>query len=336
MHLGTMSSQVSPALPAAAARDAARVTLATFNVWNMFDTEDDPRSRDTIYAPADYHARKVKIAGLIARDMGAPDVVSLQEVENARVLDDLLAMPQMAGLGYRYVLASKADTRGIRNAILYRPAKVELRSVEEPNPFSTLPPEDPVPIGSDRLFSRSPMIATFGLAGARDAAAAATFVVINSHFKSKLGGDAHEPRRQAQGAFIGGVVDALHGADAAIPIFVASDLNATWNDGAYQRIQQRRDGSERMLDTLASLPDADRYTYNYRGKLELLDHLMVNRDAAQVVEGVRILHVNTATDSLEKRFNPRTVHGTSDHDPIVATLRFDSVRAAVAGAGATR
>ncbi len=324
MQLGTVpTGATAPAARAGQAPgEAPSVTLGQLNVWNFFDAEDDPHARDTVYEPDQYRARLVKLAGLIARDMDAPDVVSLQEVENARVLDDLLAMPQLAGMGYQKVMSSKADTRGIRNAILYRATHLQLRSLEEPNPISTLPPEDPDLIGHDRLFARGSMVATFGLAGADDAHYAA-FTLINNHFKSKVGGDFWEPRRRAQGAFIGGLVDALRGAEPNVPVLVTGDLNATWADGAYQALQRRSDGSARLHDALAALPESDRYTYVYRGTKNLLDHLLVTPDAADAIDGVRILHLNTRKDSATKRFNSRTTHGTSDHDPIVARLRLD-------------
>jgi predicted extracellular nuclease len=304
-----------------AAAPPPRLTVATFNAWNFFDTVDDPRTRDSIYQPEQYHARLVKLAGTVARTLGAPDVLTLQEIENTTVLDDLLRMPQLAGLGYQYVLSSKADTRGIRNAILYRGDRLVLRSLEEPNPVSTLPPEDPQLIGSDRLFARSPMVATFGLVGPADAKHAA-FTIINNHFKSKLGGEFYEPRRRAQGAFIGGLVDALRGAEPNLPVIVAGDLNATLDDGAYKQLVRWGDGSSRMHEPLLSLPDEDRYTYVYRGTKNLLDHLLVTPDLADAVESVRILHVNTGKADHAKRFNPRTTHGTSDHDPIMAVLRL--------------
>ncbi len=307
------------------AREPA-ITLGQLNVWNFFDTVDDPRSRDTVYEPEQYRARLVKLAGLVARDLGAPDVVTLQEIEHAGTLDDLLRMPQLAGLGYRYVVSDKADTRGIRNAILYRGDRLELRSLEHPNPVSTLPPEDPQLIGADRLFARASMVATFGLVGASDAAHAA-FTVINNHFKSKLGGDFYEPRRRAQGAFIGGLVDALRGAEPNLPVIVAGDLNATYDDGAYQQLEQRADGSLRLHDTLRVLPDEDRYTYVYRKQKNLLDHLLVTPDLRDAVESVRILHINSDADSAKKRWNSRTTHGTSDHDPIVARIRLGAAPA---------
>ena len=324
MRLGTGTTAIGAAAGAGATTPNS-VTMATFNVWNWFDTADDPRSRDTIYEPAQYQARLVKLAGLIARDLEAPDVLTLQELENATVLDDLLKMPQLAGLGYTYLLSSKADTRGIRNAILYREGKLVLRSLEEPNPVSTLPPEDPTLIGADRLFARASMVATFGLVGATDAKHAA-FTVINNHFKSKLGGEFYEPRRRAQGAFIGGLVDALRGAEPNLPVIVAGDMNATYDDGAYQLIERRGggDGAQRLFDTVRALPDADRYTYVYRKEKNLLDHLMVTPDLRDAVEAVRILHINSGSDSTAKRFNSRTTHGTSDHDPILARIRLDA------------
>lgn len=302
------------------------VTFGQLNVWNWFDTVDDPHTRDTIYEPEQYRARMVKLGGMIARDLAAPDIVTLQEIENATVLDDLLATPQLRDIGYRYIMSPKADTRGIRNAMLYRPDRVVLRGVEDPNPISTLPTEDPQPIGRDRLFARSSQVATFSLAGSRWGASAdaraGAFTVINNHFKSKIGGPFYEPRRQAQGTYIGGLVDALRGAEPTIPIIVTGDLNATWDDGAYQKLQARPDGSARLHDVLASLPDEDRYSYVYRKESSLLDHVLVTPDIVDAVESVRILHINTDKSAAAKRFNSRTTHGTSDHDPILTTIRL--------------
>lgn len=317
----TGTVEPSTSLPA-----PGRVTVAQLNAWDVFDDVDDPRSRDTVRTSEEYRVRLVKLAGMIARDLQAPDVLTLQEVEHQGVVDALLAMPQLDGLGYRAAVSTKADTRGIRNAILYRGERVVLRHLEEPNPVSTLPPEDPQLIGSDRLFARSSMVATFSLAGAADAATSA-FTVINNHFKSKVGGPFWEPRRVAQGAFIGGLVDALRGAEPAIPVLVMGDLNATWDDGAYDRVRRRADGSARMHDALSALPDEDRYTYVYRKQPNLLDHLLVTPDLADAVESVRILHRNSIPESKDLRFNSRTTRGTSDHDPIVATIRLPAAAA---------
>lgn len=325
MRLGTGTTTMGVGTATPPATTPPSITVAQFNVWNWFDTTDDPHSRDTVYDPTQYQARLTKLAGLIARDLEAPDVLTMQELENANVLDDLLKMPQLAGLGYTYLLSGKADTRGIRNAILYREGKLVLRSLEEPNPVSTLPPEDPALIGADRLFARASMVATFGLVGATDAQHAA-FTIINNHFKSKLGGEFYEPRRRAQGAFIGGLVDALRGAEPTLPVIVAGDFNATYADGAYQLLERRGggDGAQRLFDTVRALPDADRYTYIYRKQHDLLDHMLVTPDLRDTVEAVRILHINSEKESLAKRFNPRTTHGTSDHDPILARIRLGS------------
>lgn len=328
MQLGTatpIGASTRPTSMPLASPAGVDISLAQLNSWNWFDTVDDPRTRDTVYGEAQYRARITKLAGLIARDLKSPDVLTLQEIENAAVLDDLLRAPQLAGLGYRYILSSSADTRGIRNAILYRGEKLVLRSVEEPNPVSTLPPEDPNLGHGARLFARPPIVATFSVAGqpwGDGAAKAGAFTIVNNHFKSKLGGDVHEPRRRAQGAYIGGLVDALRGAAPDLPVLVSGDLNATYDDGAYQNLMRNRDGSDRMHDALRRLPDEDRYTYVYRGQKSLLDHLLVTPDIADAITGVQILHVNSGKAETAKRFNPRTTHGTSDHDPIMAVLRL--------------
>lgn len=296
------------------------VTIGQFNVWNFFDTKDDPKTDDTVYTPGDYATRVTKLSNLIADSLKGPDVLALQEIENEGVLNDVLSAPALAKLGYQYVMG-QPDGRGIGNAIVYRSDRVKLLSHEQPNPKSDLPPEDTGGSTADKLFARAPLMATFERLGGSDAAAGAAFTVIANHFKSKRGGAEFEPRRQAQGEFVGGLVDAAIGAKPKVPVFVVGDLNATPQDGAYAKLTKRADGSTRMVDTVDRLPESDRYSYIFEGTKNLLDHLMVTPDMADAVTAVKILHMNSGTKTPQ-RFEPGTVNGTSDHDPILATIRL--------------
>lgn len=300
---------------------ATTVTIGQFNTWNFFDTKDDPHTADTVYSPEQYAVRLTKLSTLVADALHAPDVLALQEIENEGVLKDVLSAPALAKLGYKYVLG-QADGRGIGNAIIYRTDRVQLASTSQPNPDSDLPPEDKGP-NANKLFARGPLMATFSRLGGNDAESGAVFTVIANHFKSKLGGDFYEPRRQAQGAFVGGLVDAARAASPSVPVFVLGDLNATPADGAYAKLTKRADGTTRVVDTVDKLADADRYSYIYRGQKDLLDHMMVTPDMVDAVQAVKILHINSGTKTPQ-RFEPGTVNGTSDHDPILATIKLAS------------
>jgi predicted extracellular nuclease len=314
MHL----SSVPASRPAAALEP---ITIGQFNTWNWFDAVDDPHKVDTVYTPDQYQARIGKMVLMIRDALGAPDVLALQEIENAQVLDDILARPELAGLGYKYVLGEFADTRGIRNAMLYRAGKVALDSVTQPNPHTDMTPEDPNLPQGDKLFARAPIEATFTQLGADGARTGAQLTVIANHFKSKLGGPMYEPRRVAQGAFVGDLVDAARAAQPAVPVLVLGDLNATPIDGAYKALVARADGTIRAHDTVDALPAEDRYSYIYRHEHDLLDHLMVDPEHASAIEGVRILHMNSGS-SDKARFVPGTANGMSDHDPVLASIRL--------------
>jgi len=131
---------------------SATVTLMTFNVENLFDTADDPGKDDETYLPlaakqTDAHVEKCApipvdrwredclaldwsdavlehklsvIAETIRQIPGGPDIIALQEVEHAALLERLRAGP-LADLGYGpAILIEGQDRRGIDVGFLSR------------------------------------------------------------------------------------------------------------------------------------------------------------------------------------------------------------------------
>ena len=79
----------------------------------------------------------------------------------------------------------------------------------------------------------------------------------------------------------------------------------------------RGDGS-RLWNLAPLIPEEDRWSRVYRGRRELIDHLLVSRAAVERVTGV-------ATSGPEPRSvtdNPLVLAGApgSDHRPLVATI----------------
>jgi endonuclease/exonuclease/phosphatase family metal-dependent hydrolase len=65
------------------------IKIMSFNTYFLFDTEDDPNVEiDHKFIPKDYEAKLKNVAAVINRNF--PDVLGLQEVENLKVLQDLL------------------------------------------------------------------------------------------------------------------------------------------------------------------------------------------------------------------------------------------------------
>lgn len=115
------------ALPAAAQGD---FRVMTYNVENLFDTEDNPLKNDNEFLPEGnrhwtrgrYYHKLRQIAKVItaAGEWSTPALVGLCEVENDTVLTHLIHRTPLRKQQYRYCMTHGADTRGINTALLYQ------------------------------------------------------------------------------------------------------------------------------------------------------------------------------------------------------------------------
>jgi len=107
------------------------VTIAFYNVENLFDTVDDEGPGDDEYLPGSAkqwdekrYGRKLKdIAGTLGSlsNTGLPALIGLAEVENRRVLEDLVKETPLRRGRYEIVHFDSPDERGIDVALLYQP-----------------------------------------------------------------------------------------------------------------------------------------------------------------------------------------------------------------------
>ncbi|WP_442264669.1 endonuclease/exonuclease/phosphatase family protein [Tenacibaculum sp. ZS6-P6] len=109
------------------------INIAFYNVENLFDTIDDPLTNDDKFTPSGirkwtnkrYFKKLQKISYVISQigkdsSNEAPAIVGLVEVENTKVLNDLIHQKKLLEYGYRYVHYESKDERGIDTALLYR------------------------------------------------------------------------------------------------------------------------------------------------------------------------------------------------------------------------
>jgi len=107
-------------------------TIAFYNVENLFDTVDNPNTVDDEYLPSSrrrwtkkrYH-HKVKKLSSVIQQLGSnlskhkPAIVGLVEVENSKVVHDLISHKNLVNHSYGYVHYDSPDERGIDVALLY-------------------------------------------------------------------------------------------------------------------------------------------------------------------------------------------------------------------------
>lgn len=299
---------------------AGTLRVGQFNVENLFDTVDDPRRNDTVLSAAAYDLKLQKLAIAIRDNLGAPDVLALEEVEGLNVLQDLVQRPELKGLGYQAVLMSGNDARGINVGMIYRGGTIEVTKAAQANaPLQTEGNADPA-----LLFSRPPLVVDavyHPAAGLRSAAEGQELTFIVNHFKSKLGGPAATDKlREAQATFVAGLVDARVAADPKANVLVLGDLNADDSEKPLQLLGKHADGSTRLSSATAGLDAADRYSWGKsKGQRELFDHILVTGGLQEALSGTKILHFNT-TAPKGSNTKANTGIGVSDHDPVIATF----------------
>lgn len=327
---GTAAMARAAATPTPAPQGTLRV--AQMNLWNLFDTVNNPDTGDdsTTPTPEQYAIKLTKISNAIA-ELGLPDVISLNEIENDTVVKDLISQPALKAAGYKYIVQESNDERGITVGVLYRDAKVEAVGHESFNPKMSFPDGGRGQIDRGLLYARPPLVVDFKQRGAAQAAdGAGLLTVVVNHFKSKLGGAAPEARRQMQGQYLGEWLDARAAVHPMGAVIAMGDLNAGYGEGAYEKLAKRADGSTRLYDAPLGLKPEDRYTYIYRGEHDLLDHMLVSAGKEGAINGVKILHVNSPKDARKSQWDPTVLPGYSDHDSMVTDFDMEKLLAPAA------
>jgi hypothetical protein len=108
--------------------------IAFYNQENLFDTIHDEGKHDEEFLPGgSYHWNTLKYTHKLSnmakvlselcteRVKGGAAFIGLSEVENSRVLDDLIEQPALKEKGYKYLHIEGPDARGIDCAALYNP-----------------------------------------------------------------------------------------------------------------------------------------------------------------------------------------------------------------------
>ena len=283
------------------------LTLATFNVKDLFDASDDA-SRAGLEA-------KLDTLGAILAEADA-DVVALQEVGSEAVVRalGLRAAAAAAARGdrarapfrpYTDAVIGAADARGIRCALLSRLPVVESEVRTAPHlEFPAFVVGDPPPFGTRIPLRRAVVRARV------EAGALGKVDVIVVHFKSNrpmaLQDEAGTPLppttsrayaeghlrslicRTAEALFVRGMVDDLVLDDPARHVVVAGDLN----DHAASLVVRTVSGGGPMalVRCADTVPQASRFSILRYGAPQQIDHVLASPGLSQHLQSARFLN----------------------------------------------
>ncbi|MEM7112168.1 MAG: lamin tail domain-containing protein [Chloroflexota bacterium] len=271
-------------------------SVATFNVENLFDTQDPHPSSPPKPLRSEYNRKLTKVAEAIVA-MGAPTIIGLQEVENIGVLETLVSHELLAELGYQPFLIEGEDSRGIDVAYIARSDRANVFISD-----SFLAP--------DGLLSRPTHLIQVELLPTGK-----MVYLLNSHFTSLAAGEeATEPRRTAQAAWNIEVMEMVLADDPDAEFIVLGDLNSFYDTLPLHTLQDF--GLRHVYEF--SDDEALPYTYIFEGRTQTLDHILVSEGLFADLTAVHALHLNA--DYPIAASSDATAQRTSDHDPLIAVF----------------
>ncbi|MBI3367037.1 MAG: endonuclease/exonuclease/phosphatase family protein, partial [Burkholderiales bacterium] len=290
-----------------------QLTVATFNVENL--------------DPGDGAAKFNALAAAVVTNLRSPDILSLEEIQdnngatNNGVVDAnitfetlIAAIVAAGGPHYEYRQINPVNNAdggepggNIRVGFLFNPARVGF--VE--GSLHRLTDTD-LSDGDAFLNSRKPLVGTFTFNGE-------DVTVVGNHFISKGGDDAlfgsfqppvlsSEAQRVQQATVVKNFVAGQLSSDPAAKIVVLGDLNDF--EFAAPLTTLKTSGLADLVETL--LPADQRFTYNFQGNAQAIDHILVS--AALLSDGAKVdvVHINSEFQTQ-----------VSDHDPLVARLHIE-------------
>ncbi|GAB1820115.1 hypothetical protein HerbRD11066_32790 [Herbidospora sp. RD11066] len=268
---------------------ANQVRVASFNVLNYFpvgvELDLSPVS------PAEYAEKKARLADAVDTLLKRPDIVAVQEVYNLAVLQDLAATLG----GYTAYLQEGNDSRSIDVGFLVKDG-VQVANVRQFDK-NTAGCDD-----SGRAYDRPPLAIDVTVKGL-------DFTVVSNHFKSKGGSGASGACQLQQAQRLAAQVKTLE--TAGRQVVVLGDLNQFEFEPPLAALAS---GSS-LTNLWGSAPAEFRYSSQYQGVLQTLDHVLVTDGLDGKVADFRYAPINT--DYADRFTNG---HKVADHNPAVLTL----------------
>ncbi|MCK0097305.1 endonuclease/exonuclease/phosphatase family protein [Yoonia sp. F2084L] len=325
-----------------------QLTIASYNVLNLDPIVEDQaltnngEARNVDDDVGD--GRFDTIANQIVNNLGSPDIIGLQEIQDstggetgdgvvsaALTFETLIDAIDMAddgimndSSGYAYIdntfitdLASGGQPGGnIRTGFLYKEDRVSL--VE--GSVQTIGSQDP---GGAFEGARLPLVATFAFNGEE-------VTVVNNHFSSKGGsapilGVEQDFADRQEDVDVNGSLDERQAQSEAVAAFVADELAAdpqanvvvVGDFNEFEFVSPVTGLEDAGLTNLTNtLPEDERYTFNFQGNSQALDHILVSDGLAADAQ-FDIVHVNSEFADADDR--------GSDHDPLLALLTIGDV-----------
>jgi predicted extracellular nuclease len=350
------------------AKSATALTVATFNVENL--------------DPTDGATRFAALADAIAKNLNAPDILSIEEIQDnngaaagdgisstgtdASVTWTMLVNAVNAATGAKYQWVDQApvyDAEGgepsgnIRVGFLYNTERVQLgdlapdASLAERRAFTDRIGDGVRDTGDRILYSDNMLgseINTADLSNTRKSLLGQftfdgeTVFVAANHLPSKGGSgefwqldqnlSAGQPinngwdKRAEIGQDLYSMLNLVQVRSPDAGVVAGGDFNDFYfyrpleaATGFVNADGSVRNDGEKLTNLTLTLDEAERYTYDFDGRSQAIDHILVNQRLADVAT-YDVVHINTGYNALG--IGDDADPSLSDHDPALASFEF--------------
>jgi predicted extracellular nuclease len=262
---------------------ASPVRMMFYNVENLFDTSNDPVTDDDEFLPGGlrrwtYKRYMTKINALQKTIMAAgewypPALVGLCEIENRRVLEDLVSGTNLSKYEYSILHEDSPDPRGIDVCLIYRKNMVTILYYRYLIPFDS---------GNVPFRSRSVLYAKCRIMND-------TIHLFVNHWPSRRGGVlAGESQRMKIAAMLREKADSIAlNEGRSTRIIFAGDFNAVPDNEVISTLSNGYKSGLAMINLSEQEPERSG-TYRYMGTWEMIDQVIVSEMLMGQITGLLI------------------------------------------------
>lgn len=252
-------------------------SVAFYNLENLFDTEDDPEIRDEEFTPKgknlwtpDKYQKKLRnmatVISKLARENcpAGPAAIGVSEIENRKVLEDLVARKELADMNLDIIHYDSPDRRGVDVALLFNPKIFQVTSSKA---YPYILPDNP------EFKTRDVLLVSGQLAGD-------SFHILVNHWPSRYGSKSSELREFAA-SINKHIADSIYKDNPAAKIVIMGDLNDDPTDKSCRVVLKAKKKQKDvkpggLFNPMWEFFDKGVGSLSYQGRWNLFDQIIIS------------------------------------------------------------
>ncbi|WP_418264336.1 endonuclease/exonuclease/phosphatase family protein [Flavobacterium faecale] len=283
-------------------------TLAFYNFENLFDTINDPFTRDDEWTPSGlqqwntkkYNQKLANLSRALAEigtteNSNAPTIIGCSEIENRTVLEDLVKQSLIINKDYGIIHYDSPDKRGIDVALLYQKQYFKPTSYvniplliynkkfkEKTKSITNQTAEDELETFAhdERIYTRDQLLVTGFLENEE------VHIIVN-HWPSRSGGEKKSaPLRELAAALNRKIMDSLQRINPDAKIITLGDLNdGPFNNSVKKTLNAKAKKSEvqplGIFNPYEEMANKGLGTIAYRDSWDIFDQILMTHSLIQ-------------------------------------------------------